>query len=324
MARVTRAPLRGVVVHDAPAPIDAANEQRGRAGGRDRIATADAPRQDVLGDQVRDVRCDRIDVEDPERERVAHHLAGEQPSVRVADGGRTAHEPAAADVRGGIARQVVAHEGVEVAAVPIDGGTLEHRLELGTNRGALLRRGTIATHRARARRGEHQTAEDDPCRSPSHAPTSSSWPAPSRSWRAAWVLTWRRTPSPKAWTPIPCWVPSRRPWPVPSPRSWPVPSPPAWLGPWPLASARLPSPRAPEQEPVAAPEQVLASPPDGDRRSAGRTHPDAAAERRPRLPLRQRRAPPSRPQPFRLRSWTRSAGPSRSPASWSVRPRPRE
>ena len=49
-------------MHDAPASIDAANEQRGGAACRDRIATADATRQDVLGDQVRDVRGDRVDV----------------------------------------------------------------------------------------------------------------------------------------------------------------------------------------------------------------------------------------------------------------------
>src|SRR6187549_3281918 len=68
MARVTRGPLRGVVVHDAPAPIDTANEQRGGSARRDGIASADSTRQDVPRNQVGDVRCDRIDVEDRERE----------------------------------------------------------------------------------------------------------------------------------------------------------------------------------------------------------------------------------------------------------------
>src|SRR5436190_11374633 len=252
MARVTGVPLRRVVVHDAPASVDATHEQRRRTARGDGIAPAYTARQRVLADQVRDVGRDRIDVEDREREGVAHHLAGEEAGIRGTNRRRTAHQPAAADVRRRIARQIVVDEGIEVAAIPVHRGACEHGFELGANSGALRGRGVIGARRTRARRGEHQTADDDPCRSRRHAPTSSSWPLAWSSWRATSAppsrQPWRTIPSRTASTQNLCSAPSLRPWPAPWRRSWRALLPRALLAPLPRASAGRPSRRGQGRE----------------------------------------------------------------------------
>ena len=58
--------------------------------------------------------------------------------------------------------QVVAHEGVEVAAIPVDGGAREHRPGARRERHFATAPhpwDDSGTQRARARRGEHQTAD---------------------------------------------------------------------------------------------------------------------------------------------------------------------
>src|SRR5215213_1443106 len=114
MARVTRVSLRGVVVGDAPPPLNAAHEQGRRSVRCDRVASTNTTLQRVLADEVRHVRRDRIEVENHERQRIAHGAGREQGRVAGADRLRAAHDPPASDERRGVTRQVVVDECVEV------------------------------------------------------------------------------------------------------------------------------------------------------------------------------------------------------------------
>src|SRR5215218_5002126 len=81
MARVTRVPLRGVVVDDAPSSLDAAYEQGRRSVRSNRVALTDTTHQRVLGDEVHHVGRNGIHVENCEGQRIARGAGCEQGRV---------------------------------------------------------------------------------------------------------------------------------------------------------------------------------------------------------------------------------------------------
>src|SRR5215207_7770890 len=150
MARVTPVPLRGVVVNDAPSALAATHQQGGGTARGDGVASTETTRQRVLADEIHHVGRHRIDIEDHERQRVAHGAGREHGRVPGPDRRRATHDPAASDERRRVARQVVVDERVEVTAIPVDRRARQHGLELGADRGPFGRRSVICTHRARA------------------------------------------------------------------------------------------------------------------------------------------------------------------------------
>ena len=125
-----------MIVHDLPSVAGPKHHERRRSAGDHRIP----PGEDVPCDHVRDSGRERIDLDALEGERVVAGAGSEAWRVARADLGGAAYQPAAGDIGRAIAGEIVAHEGVEVAARPRRRGAIHHRLDLAARLRVAMRR----------------------------------------------------------------------------------------------------------------------------------------------------------------------------------------